>query len=312
MAKTRIAPGTPHAKRPAEPKPSPSAKQPAASRPSPSAKRVRARGARRSAEDGPENSLLRMLGLLDLFTQAAPVWSADSLIRYTGASRSTIYRHVRALHEAGLIRPVARGNYIVGPRVIELDRQLRQTDPLYNAGDVVMRELAVATGHSVLLCALFSDSVMCVREERAPDSPVNLFSRGQRRPLFTGAASKIILPYLPPHQLRSLYAKHKKTIATAGLGSDWTAFRGGLTAIRRAGYVVTIGEFNPGVLGLSAPVFNSAGHILGSLGIAGQSVRFRKADMDALAARVIEAAAEISGRIALMDSRLALAPRALG
>jgi DNA-binding IclR family transcriptional regulator len=170
----------------------------------------------------------------------------------------------------------------------------------------------VETGHSVLLCAMFSDSVMCVRDELAADSPPNLFSRGQRRPLFTGAASKIILPYLPPHQLRSVYAKHKKTIATAGLGSDWTSFRTQLTQMRKLGYVITVGEFNEGVLGLSAPVFNRSGHILGSLGIAGVNTRFRKVDMDALAAVVVAAANKVSARISLMDSELDFPPRAIG
>ncbi len=288
------------------------ARRPAPRREKAPAKAASAPRARRKAGGQPANSLTRMLELLDLFTPAAPFWSADALIRYTGASRSTIYRHVRALHEAGFLRPVASGNYIVGPRVIELDRQLRQTDPLFIAGDRTMKRLVAATGHSVLLCALFSDSVMCVREELAPNSPPNLFSRGQRRPLFTGAASKIILPYLPPHQLRSLFAKHKKTIATAGLGSDWTAFRAMLAQIRRAGYLTTTGEFNPGLLGLSAPVFNSSGQILGSLGISGLEAAFRKVDMHALALTVAHAAAEVSARIGAMDTELDLPPRAIG
>lgn len=280
--------------------------------PSRSRKSAATKRAPRVAAEGSESSLSRMLELLDLFTPAAPFWSADDLIRYTGASRSTIYRHLRALHEAGLLRPVANGNYIVGPRVIELDRQVRQTDPLFMAGEGTMKRLVAVSGHSSLLCALYSDSVMCVREELAENSPPNLFSRGQRRPLFNGAASKIILPYLPPHQLRSVYAKHKKTIATAGLGSDWDGFRAILTQIRRQGHVITVGEFNPGLLGLSAPVFNSAGHILGSLGISGSAAAFRDVDMDALAATVRAAASEVTQRIDAMDSALDLAPRAIG
>ncbi len=285
---------------------------PPTSRRAPAGTSTAAPPARSKPAETAENSLKRMLELLDLFTPSAPFWSADALIRYTGASRSTIYRHVRALHEAGLLRPVANGNYIVGPRVIELDRQLRQTDPLYLAGDKLMKRLVAATGQAALLCALFSDSVMCVREELAPHSPPNLFSRGQSRPLFTGAASKIILPYLPPHQLRSVYAKNKKTIATAGLGSDWAGFREALAQIRRAGYLTTVGEFNSGVLGLSAPVFNRAGQILGSLGIAGQAAGFKKLDMDALAATVVSAAREVSARIGEMASELDLPPRSIG
>ena len=259
-----------------------------------------------------DSSLTRLLELLDLFTSSAPYWSADELVRHTGASRSTIYRHVRALHEAGFLRPVANGNYIIGPRVIELDRQLRHTDPLYIAGDGVLELLVATTGHSALLCALFSDSVMCIREELAADSPVNLFSRGQHRPLFTGAASKIILPYLPPHQLRILYTRHRKSIANAGLGSDWTSFRSALTRIRRTGYLTTTGEFNAGVQGLSAPVFNRTGHVLGSVGIAGLESLFRDADIDELAAIVVAAAEKLSSRLNAMDSILDFPPRAIG
>ena len=267
---------------------------------------------KKRAPAGTDNSLTRMLELLDLFTTAAPYWSADSLIRFTGASRSTIYRHVRALNDAGFLRPVANGNYIIGPRVIELDSQLRQTDPLYNAGDELMKDLADATGHSVLLCALYSDSVMCVREELAEKSPPNLFSRGQKRPLFTGAASRIILPYLPPHQMRSVFSKHKKAIAIAGLGSDWDAFREGLTQIRRAGYLITMGEFNPGLLGISAPVFNRAGQILGSLGIVGMKSRFARVDMKVLATAVIASADAITSRLGVLDSDPDFPPRAIG
>lgn len=285
---------------------------PAKPRPRKTAAKTVAAPPPKRTSDTAENSLKRMLELLDLFTPAAPVWSAEALMRYTGASRSTVYRHVRALHEAGLLRPVASGNYIIGPRVIELDRQVRQTDPLFMAGEVPMKRLVTDTGHSALLCALFSDSVMCVREELAANRPPNLFARGQRRPLFTGAASKIILPYLPPHQLRSLYAKHKKAVATAGLGSDWAEFRANLAQIRRQGHLVTIGEFNPGLLGLSAPVFNHAGHILGSIGISGVATAFRKVDMDAVSALVKGAAAEVTARIGAMDSALDLAPRAIG
>ena len=38
------------------------------------------------------NSLEKALGLLDVFTQAAPVWSAEDLKRYAGASPATCTR----------------------------------------------------------------------------------------------------------------------------------------------------------------------------------------------------------------------------
>lgn len=258
------------------------------------------------------NSLARLLGLLDLFTPAAAVWSTDALIRSHGMSRSTGYRYIKALNDAGLLAAVSNGYYILGPRIIELDRQIRQCDPLYIASGPVMKDLVAATGHSALLCTLFSGSVLCSREELTQDSPPNIFTRGQRRPLFRGAASKIILPYLRPHQLRSLYAKHAKTIATSGLGSDWASFRSTLAAIRRDGYIMTVGEFNEGVIGISAPILNRSGQILGSIGITAAEAKIDRAELDRLAKLVIKAGKLVTERLNVMSFGMDRPPRAVG
>ena len=260
---------------------------------------LKARAIRRT-KDG-SNSLVRLLGLLDLFTPAAPAWSTDSLIQSLGMSRSNGYRYIKALSDVGLLAPVADGHYVLGPRIVELDRQIRQCDPLYNAAGPAMKHLVSESRHSALLCALFSGTVLCVREELTPDSPPTLLTRGQRRPLFRGAASKIILPYLRPYQLRSLYEKHAKTIATSGLGSGWASFRDHLAKIRRAGVVITVGEFNPGVIGISAPIFNRKGQILGSIGVAGAESKFNRAALDSVSKLVKAAAEEVNERIAMIS-----------
>ena len=270
----------------------------------------KARGVWRALGEG--NSLVRMLGLLDLFTPAAPAWSTEGLIRSLGVSRSTGYRYIKALADSGLLAPVSNGHHILGPRIVELDRQIRQCDPLYNAAGPAMKRLVASSRQSALLCALFSGSVLCVREELTRDSPPSLFTRGQRRPLFQGAASKIILPYLRPYQLRSLFEKHGKTIATSGLGSDWASFRANLTKIRRAGFVITIGEFNPGVIGISAPIFNRSGQILGSIGVAGDESKFSRSELDRVAMLVKSAAEQVNERIGVISVGTDRPARAVG
>lgn len=271
------------------------------------------RAARRAApRRRAANSLQKMLGLLDVFTPAAPVWSTEDLIRYSGCSRSTCYRYIKVLHEAGFLTPVANGCYLLGPRILELDRQIRMCDPVYTAGGPPMRRLAARTGHSALLCVLYRDSVMCVREELSADAPEGLFSRGQKRPLFSGAASKVILAHLPAHQLRKLFSRQRRTIARAGLGADWDRFRATLRAIREQGYCVTTGEFSPGITGIAAPVFNRAGRALGSLGIALRAARIERSQIPALAHQVMKAAQEASERIRSGRYGVDLPARAVG
>jgi len=216
---------------------------------------------------GDAGSLTRMLGLLDLFTPEAPIWTADEIVRYTGQSRSTCYRYIRALQKAGLISPVEKGHFVLGSRILELDRQIRECDPLYNAASATMSRLSMATGHSTLLCGLYSDSVMCIRRNLVADAPETIHSRGHRRSLFRGALAKVILAYLPAHQLKRLYAANRPEIAAAGLGIDWPGFRVGLLTIRREAYCMTCGEAYPGVCGIAAPIFSRRDLILGSIGL---------------------------------------------
>jgi DNA-binding IclR family transcriptional regulator len=259
-----------------------------------------------------QTSIGRMLGILDLFTPAAPVRPVSDLVNYLGTSRSTSYRYIKALHEAGLIEAVANGKYVLGPRFLEFDRQIRMSDPLYKAGGKILRQLVKRTGHSALLCALYRDSVMCIREDLAEGSPPNLFSRGQRRPLFSGAASKVILPYVPPHRLRSIFQQHQRTIARAALGTDWQSFREKLAAIRKDGFVVSHGEFNQGVFGVSAPVFNAEGLAVGSVGIAGDEDRLDRKNLPAYSSEVVKAGQLLTEAIADAGDELILPPRAFG
>ncbi len=258
------------------------------------------------------NSLEKMLGLLDVFTPAAPVWSTDDLIRYSGSSRSTCYRYIKVLQNAGLLTPVANGSYILGPRIIELDRNVRLCDPVYIGGGPPMVKLATKTKLNAMVCILFSDTVMCVRDFRHPDAPEEMFARGQRRPLMVGAASKIMLPYLPAHQQRTLFAKHRKNIAAAGMGSDWETFRKTLAQMRQDGHCITQGEFSPGIVGIAAPLFNGAGNVLGSMGLVFHHAKAKRAEFPRLAQAVINAAQEATDRISSGTHGVDLPARAVG
>jgi DNA-binding IclR family transcriptional regulator len=258
------------------------------------------------------SSLGKMLSILDLFSEAAPVWSTADIIESLGASRSTGYRYVKTLNAAGLLSAVGNGYYMLGPRIIELDLQIRSTDPLLKASAGLLDELVNATGHSALLCMLFQNSVLCIDERLAPLSPERLFKRGQRRPLFRGAMSRVILAYLPNHRLRTIYARRQSEILQAGLGATWEEFRTGLAKNRSDGYVKSVGEFNPGIVGLAAPIFSGSQDILGSIGIACRTEELQDTDLNRTVIAIKRAGREVTQRMEADTSLLGLPPRAVG
>lgn len=253
-----------------------------------------------------------MLALLDAFSVESPVWSADDLATRTGLAPSTCYRYLKSLHQAGLLARVGSGSYVVGPRVLAMDRISRLSDPVYSMGSPVVRELSQRTGFSALLSVLYSDSVMCVQQEATADAPKNLFGRGQQRPLVAGATANIILAYLPLHQLRSVFNKQREQITQAGLGQDWDSLRAALKAIRQQGFSFSMGEFRTGIAGLAAPLFNRDGEVLGSIALATNMGSRRLVRFKELAPAVMEAAAKISASIAHSANIVDLPARALG
>lgn len=206
--------------------------------------------------------------MLRLFTIEAPAWTVEEVARVMEVSVSTAYRHVAALTEAGLLTPASAGRYVLGPAIIELDRQIQLTDPLLRAAKPEMVELLrfAPPGSSVLLCRLFRDTVLCVHRELAP-GPVGevSYERGRPMPLFRGATSKAILASFAGRDLARLYKTHAAAIAADGLGDDFDAFRRAMTTIRKAGHAVSRGEVDAGMLGIAAPIVGEAGRVQGSL-----------------------------------------------
>jgi len=206
---------------------------------------------------------------------------------------------------------VESGHFVLGSRILELDRQIRECDPLYNAASAAMTHLSSATGHSTLLCGLYSDSVMCIRRNLVAGAPDTLHSRGHRRSLFRGALAKVILAHLPAHQLKQLYASSRPEIAAAGLGVDWTGFRKILLAIRRDGYCMTCGEAYSGICGIAAPIFSRRGLVLGSVGVVFRTTDYRPEDQERLVGAVKAAGEEASSAIRNYHLRLDFAARSI-
>lgn len=257
------------------------------------------------------NSLGKLLGILDFFTGDAPVWSATEIVAALGTSRATGYRYIRALTSAGLLSAVGNGHYVLGSRIIELDLQIRKGDPLLKASEGVLERLRDETGHSALLCTLFQNSVLCVRVCRSSTSATALINRGQRRSLFRGAMSKVILAHLSLYQLRNVYARRQAEINQAKLGRHWDDFRDALSRIRSAGFAKSAGESTPGLVGISAPIFNAEQVVIGSVGVAWSATRNRIRDHERIAGLVKRAGEQITRRLSRPETGKVLGPRAV-
>lgn len=256
---------------------------------------IRRKSAGPSRPNANMSSLGRMLATLDLYTEKEPTQTIDELIAKTGFKRATLYRYVRELGKAGLLVKITGTLYALGPRFIEIDRQIRLSDPLLKAGQPLVSGLLATAGETVIICSLLRDSVVCIHQQRAADAPPELdLDRGHTMPLFLSASAKVILAYLPTPRLRRLYEHRKAEIGSAGLGRNWEGFKTTLRSIRRGGFAESHGEMVPGMAGIAVPVLNAERDVLGSLAFVIPEPHLTKASKDFLVGALISAGGSMS------------------
>lgn len=250
------------------------------------------------------SSLSSALAVLSLFSADDPVWTAERIIERLGYTRPTGYRYVRELVATGLLVRVASASYSLGPRIIELDYQIRRSDPLLKAGLPVINDLVAVTGCEVNLIGLYGEQIVTTHQQHGIERLPLSFGRGRPMPLFRGAGSKVIVAHFPRGKLKRLYSGHADAAQAAGFGADWDAFKAAMAAIRRAGFAMSRGELDAGFAGVAVPVFMADGEILGSV-IAALSVqRLGITDLDRLIGLVKSGGQRISDAVALIGRPL--------
>lgn len=246
------------------------------------------------------NSLEKMIGILDLFDagEDAVTVTFEELCDRLGYTRSTLYRYLKTLTDAGLLTSLPGVGYMLGPRIVELDYKIRTGDVLIRAARPVMEELSARFKGIALLCRRYKFEVLCVHQETGTDTIHSNYDRGRRRSLLHGAASIAILAYLPDHQLRKFHGLAQDEFAAAGFGTSLAEVKATLKRYRDRGWVSTSGDVTPGVTGMAAPVFDARAEIIGSLSLTMRDTQINAQTIEDVAERVVFCAGILSKTVA--------------
>jgi DNA-binding IclR family transcriptional regulator len=250
-----------------------------------------------------------MLSVLDLFSSDHTTMTAEQISETLSLTRTTCYRYTRELTQAGLLVSHG-GQFMLGPRIIELDHRMRGSDPLINAGGPVVSALADATGATGLLTASYSDHVVNVFEHRGSTRPLPMsFGRGTTMPMFRSSTSKMLLAMLSRGRLRRVWERHEQDPGCRAIGKDWKVFWRTLQDLRAAGWATSRGELNAEMAGISAPVTFSGGEVAGCMSLVFLRRDFDRFDVQLLGTRLCVAAADVSRRLIPLGEQQLPAPR---
>jgi DNA-binding IclR family transcriptional regulator len=206
--------------------------------------------------------LSRFIAVLKLFDTGLPgnarSWTVNAMAAALGAPASTLYRTVGELTKAGFLEQTGEAHYRLGPAFIEFERLLRLNDPLVQIATAVIDDVLRQAGIPcvAIMARLYNGEVMCIADGSTPGTGFrSSYERGRPMPITRGATSKIILANLPSRQLSQLVGPRPETVE----------LRKELQVIRRAGFVASASEIDPGLTGIAAPVVVAAAGVTASL-----------------------------------------------
>ncbi|GAA5146360.1 IclR family transcriptional regulator [Pseudonocardia eucalypti] len=236
-------------------------------------------------DDGPNSVLGRAFTLLTAFRPGDAELTLAELHRRTGIAKPTALRLLTELAEWDVVERTASGFWL-GMRLFELGQLAPRQRGLAEAAAPMLADLFEATHETVHLAVLDGTEVVYVQKYGAASGPRIPSRIGGRMPAYCTGVGKAMLAFLPPEQLRAVFAaglprRTPRTVIAPGL------LERELANVRERGVAEEHEESAVGIACVAAPVLTADGRPLAAISITGWANRL---DTNRLAAAVRTAA----------------------
>ena len=218
-----------------------------------------------ATDEGGVRSVLRAFDLLALFTERHSTWSIRDLTEASGLAKTTVIRLVATCEQRGLLWTGGDGRVTVGPGMLRWAQLANSAWQLSEPVRQVMRELSAQCGETVNIYVRSTTARICVAQQEGPQNIRHVVRVGDELPLWSGAASKVLLGGTDDDVIRRV----------AALGSvQAETLKEQAKAASADGYSVSHGERELGASGVAAPVRDRDGRVLAALALGGPTTRF--------------------------------------
>lgn len=199
----------------------------------------------------------RALSLLCAFQVGDTSLSVTELADRTQLYKSTVLRLLASLVHAGFMRKTPEGLWALGSEVSRLAALYNASFSLADVVLPVMNALVAKTGESVALHIKQGDQRLCLYRVDSPQLLRDHVRAGDVLPLDRGAGARVLMAF------------------TGAKGKMYDK-------IRQDGYIMSVSDRVPGVVGVSAPVWKRREELMGALTLTAPESRFKHRCVDDL------------------------------
>ncbi len=205
----------------------------------------------------------------------------NSLVETTGLSRPTAHRLALALEQHRLLARDGTGRFVLGPRLAEL-ASVAGADRLPALAGPVLVDLRDHTGESAQLYRRQGEARICVAAAERPSGLRDTVPIGALLTLAAGSAAQVLVAWEPEGSPPTTGARIPETT---------------LAQVRQRGWAQSVGEREPGVASVSAPVRLPAGQVVAAVSVSGPIERLTRAPGRLHAGAVLAAADRLSAAL---------------
>ncbi|WP_087005079.1 IclR family transcriptional regulator [Brevibacterium yomogidense] len=252
------------------------------------------------------SAVMRACDLMSRFSPDQELWTLAELTKATGLNRTTAYRLVNTLVDAGWLVRIDETHFGVDWRVYRIGASAYSRNDLRGIVRPHLQRLADTFGDTAYFMIPDEQSVACV-DMVVGHSPLQIHGMqiGSRLPL-NAAAAPLAMLARSPALLEQAMASPLKSYTEQSI-TDSQTLKETVGAVRRDGYAVSRDDFLNGVSAVAVAVMLGE-DLFGTVSLGGASVHFGYDDLQRRIGGVRVAAQELSAQLETMPQAHQLAP----
>ncbi|MEV0110820.1 IclR family transcriptional regulator [Nocardia sp. NPDC050799] len=227
-------------------------------------------------------AVLKACTLLGHFSADRPAWTLNDLTVASGMNKTTVFRLMATLIQAGWVDRTEEGAYRIAMPVFEIGAAALSKLDIRAAAKPSMSELATTFGNTAYLMVPAEQGAVCIDLLEGRNSLVVAgINIGSVMPYHAAAGPTVMLAH--SEALRDRWISKGLPAITERTITEADRLVEHLDGIKKAGYSVSNSDYLPGVAAVAAPILGRDGSVVASISVGGRAEEF---DGDALAAKI--------------------------
>ncbi len=246
-------------------------------------------------------ALARGLEILGHFHREQPVLTGAQLAKLTGLPRTSVFRMLQTLEQAGYVERVGPAgihpSYRLGVAVLRLGFEYLSSQEINELGRPLIEALSDLTGHTCHIVLRDGHEVVIVAKSLGRKASFHSIQVGARLPVHATVLGRVLLGGMSLEQIQALYASREMLRYTPSTPQTPQALKKAVDEAAAAGYAVSQGGFETGISTVASPVHNAAGKVVAAIGVTVLSSSIDPKQLPDMIEQVKAAAQDLSWRL---------------